>query len=164
MSKRPHRFLYPSLAAVALVVLLAFTLFVTTRDDTTNTETGLWTFILFAIGLAVSYYLGRRSIHEAAQELVRPQARGAARRLTALGKSLAALQRTMNAHRAAWEVDAPNADDAIPMSQINLAYESFSIQLDTAGGIIVDSLMDWREFDSTIVADLNHREDPAGAQ
>ncbi len=72
--KRSARWYLERIGAIfALAALLAFTLNVTGKDDATNTETALWTFILFAVGIGVSFYFGKKSTAEAARDIVRPQ-------------------------------------------------------------------------------------------
>ncbi|HET9677535.1 MAG TPA: hypothetical protein VFP21_08545, partial [Solirubrobacterales bacterium] len=77
MEKGRQWYLVRGGALLFLIVLLALTIFVTSRKSTTNAESALWTFILFAIGLAATYYFGRKSVSEAAADVVRPQARSA---------------------------------------------------------------------------------------
>jgi hypothetical protein len=79
--------------------LLWFTLQVTAKEETTKTETALWTFILWAIGLGVSYLLGKRSVTDAAANIVRPQARSATRRLITLGKGIRTMASVIEMHR-----------------------------------------------------------------
>jgi hypothetical protein len=139
--------------------LLALTVAVTSRDDATNMETALWTFILFAVGAGISYYFGQRSIKEGADELVRPQARAAARRLVTLGRGLQSLGALINLSRVAARRSAEDHSGSVPMSHVDFAYDALLIQLDAQAQTVIDALEDWREFEPEIVNELETRQD-----
>jgi cytochrome c biogenesis factor len=143
-----------ALTAVALVALLVLTLVVTSKRSTTNTEAALWTFILFAIGLAVSFYLGQRSVSEAAAEIVRPQARGAARRLKALGRGIQSFGNVIDLSREAARDIAQQDDGKIPIEHLNFVFDTLYIQIESQMTTVVDALEDWREFEPDIVNEL----------
>jgi hypothetical protein len=142
-----------TLAALVLVALLALTIAVTGRKHATDTENALWTFILFAIGIGVSFYFGRQSIKDAASDLVRPQARGAARRLITLGSGIAGVSQLIELHRVAASETAKTAG-SVPLQQVTMGYDVLDLyvsrQLETVG----DALEDWREFEPKIVNEL----------
>lgn len=142
-----------------LVLLLVLTIHVTTRKDTTNTETALWTFILFAIGLAASFYFGRQSVSAAAADVVRPQAKAAGRRLVTLGKGVGALRQALKLHQGAAEVAAEREHGKVPLEMVDLASRSLEIQLDLQMRTVVDALEDWRQFDPEIANELLEDDD-----
>lgn len=141
-------------ALAALAALLAFTLIVTGKDDATNTETALWTFILFAVGIAVAFYFGKKSTAEAARDIVRPQAKAAARRLVTLGAGLAAIKAVLDRHRRAAQLTADREGGDVPVEDFNLAYDSIEIHIDLQKQMVVDALEDWRHFDPEIANEL----------
>lgn len=136
------------------MVLLVFTLYVTSRDDATNTETALWTFILFAIGIAVSFYFGRTSTTDAARSIVRPQAKAAARRLVTLGAGLATIKAVLDRHRSQAEATATASNGGVPVEDFNLAYDSVEMYMELQQQMVKDALEDWRHFDPEIVSEL----------
>jgi hypothetical protein len=146
-------------AFIGLAALLAFTLKVTSKDDATNTETALWTFILFMIGLAVSYYFGKQSVEQAAADLVRPQARSAARRLVTLGQGIRTLELVVERQRQAAAEAAATNHGNVGLDRVDLALDMLltysSLQLLTVN----DALEDWRQFDPAIVNDLEKEAD-----
>jgi len=134
--------------------LLAFNLLITTRKDATKTEEALSTFILFSIGLGVSYYFGKKSMSDAAAAIVKPQARGAARRLRRLGYGVQTSLELIELHRRAAR-DAATADGSVPMDQVDLTLKTLQIEMEASMGTVVDALNDWREFDPDILVDLD---------
>jgi hypothetical protein len=142
------------LALFFMVGLLALTVAVTSRDDATNMETALWTFVLFAIGAGISYYFGLRSIKDGADELVRPQARAAARRLVTLSRGLQSLGALINLSRAAARRNAEESGGSVQMSHVDFAYDALLVQLNAQAQTVIDALEDWREFDPEIVNEL----------
>jgi len=153
--KRSARWYLERIGAIfALAALLIFTLNVTGKDDATNTETALWTFILFAVGIGVSFYFGKKSTAEAARDIVRPQAKAAARRLVTLGAGLAAIKAVLDRHRSAARITADDAGGDVPVEDFNLAYESIEIHIDLQKQMVVDALEDWRHFDPEIATEL----------
>jgi len=150
---RLWRWLPYALGTAALAALLALTIAVTGRKSTNNTESALWTFILFAIGSGLSFYFGRKSIKDAAIELVRPQARGAARRLVTLGFGVAGFRPLIERHRKAAQGEARDAG-CVPLSHVQLAYDVLLAHMETQILTISDALEDWREFEPEIVNKL----------
>lgn len=140
-------------AGAGLVVLLVLTIVVTSKEDTTNTESALWTFILFGIGIALSFYFGRKSINEAATELVRPQARGAARRLVTLGFGVGEFRPLIERHRRQAQAEA-DGRGTVPLSNVELAYDVLLGHMQMQIWSISDALEDWREFEPEIVNQL----------
>jgi hypothetical protein len=148
------------LAFASLAGLLGLTLLVTSKDDTTNTESALWTFILFASGLGVSFYYGQRSIRDGAAELVRPHARGAARRLVTLGRGHQNLVRTIQLYKTAAARQAGKEDPrVVPLEAFDLACDVFLVHIDGQQQTVNDALEDWREFDPAIVNELQTADD-----
>jgi prolyl-tRNA synthetase len=141
-------------ALLALFALLALTIFVTSQKDTNNTETGLWTFILFAIGLGVSFYFGKKSVTEAAADIVRPQARSAARRLVTLGEGIGAFKQSLDQHRVAAHAVSERDEGAVPIEDFDLACDALDIQVRLQTKMVIDALEDWRQFDPDFVNEL----------
>jgi hypothetical protein len=130
------------------------TIHVTSREDATNTETGLWTFILFAVGVSVSYYFGRQSVEEAAADVVRPQAQSAARRLTTLGRGIRGFGSVIDLSRHAADRIASENSGALPIEHLDLTYDTLFIQIEMQMQTVIDALEDWRHFDPQIVNEL----------
>jgi cytochrome c biogenesis factor len=141
-------------ALLLLITLLVLTIVVTSRKNTTNGESALWTFILFAIGLAATYYFGRKSVSEAAADVVRPQARSAGRRIIALGKGIGLFRAAMQEQHSAARNAATENDGKVPIASIELAYATLDLQVEQQMLIVIDALEDWREFDPDIVNEL----------
>jgi hypothetical protein len=135
-------------ALAVLGALLYFTIEVTAKPHATDTENALWTFILFAVGILLSYYFGRQSVEEAAADLVRPQARSAARRLVTLGRGVKTVSVVIEMHRdAAADLAATNHGD-VSLEHVNLALDSLTTYVNLQLLTIADALEDWRQFDT----------------
>ena len=143
---------------MGLGVLLALTIIVTGREKATDIENALWTFILFAIGLVVSLYFGQKSVKDAAADVVRPQARGAARRLGTLGRGIRSFLDVIELNRQAGEEIAQQSDGRVPMDHLDLAYATLFVQIEAQMRTVVDALEDWREFEPEIVNELRETE------
>ena len=86
------------LVAVALAVAIFFSIVATYRN-LTGLENVLLQVFSLGIGLIGSYVLGRESASQAAQELIKPHARSAFRRLLSLYSSLSRLATAIQAAR-----------------------------------------------------------------
>ena len=137
-----------------VIALLVLTLVVTTRKDTTNAETALWTFILFSIGFGASFYFGRQSVREAAEDVVRPQARAAARRLVTLGYGIRGSTEVVARNRRAAAEIADAGAGNVPIEHLELAYAALDVEFDMQIRMVVDALEDWRQFEPEIVNEL----------
>ncbi len=76
---------------IGLVVFGSTVVFATIAAirDLTSVENVLFQLIFLFIGCSVSYWVGQKSIKKAAEEIVKPHARSAARYLISLNKSIA---------------------------------------------------------------------------
>lgn len=141
------------LALIGAALLVA-NLLITTRKGASKTEEGLATFIMFVIGLGVSYYFGQKSMADAASAMVKPQARGAARRLRTLGRLLQAQQLLLERHRRQAHAAAVTTTDMVPLGEVEFAVDALLIHTDATLRTVVDAVEDWREFDAEILNDL----------
>ena len=101
-------------------------------------------FIFLAIGCGVSYWVGQQSVKKAAEEIVKPHARSAFRRLRSLYDNLS---------RAATVIESGQVSDSQENYQVALARleEIVVAQLSTAD----DALEDWRDIVPEDVEELN---------
>jgi len=144
---------------IFLVALLVLTIVITGRSSTTNGESALWTFILFVIGLAATFYFGRKSVSEAAADVVRPQARSAGRRIITLGKGIGLFRAAMREQHSAARHAATENGGNVPIASIELAYATLDLQVEQQMLSVIDALEDWREFDPEIVNELRKMTD-----
>ena len=157
MSKTPSRFGWWAArisVAVVLTGLLALTIYVTGRDDTTSRESALWTFILWIFGLGASFYIGRESVKAAAAEIVRPQARGAARRLVTLGRGIAGFTEVVELNRQAAGDLADRNSGSVPIRQIEHSFDLMDLYMRGQLQAVSAALEDWREFEPEIVNEI----------
>jgi NO-binding membrane sensor protein with MHYT domain len=150
------------LVSALLVGLLGATIAITTRKGATHVENALWTFILFAAGVGVSFYVGRRSVRAAAQEVVRPQARGAARRIVSLGKGIRAFSEILRLSRESAEDLATTNNGVVPIEHIQLAYDTLDVHVEMQMNSVVDAIEDWREFEPAIINELEVKKTDGG--
>jgi hypothetical protein len=124
----------PVLVALAILVSVVFILVATQRDLTPLENTLLQVFSL-GLGLIGSYVLGQESARDSAQQIIKPHARSAFRRLVSLTQSLARLVQTIQSIRNG---AAQNAQAVILLDRL----EGIVIeQIATAA----DALEDWRD-------------------
>ncbi len=111
----------------------------------TGLESTLWQIFVFAGGLAGSFIFGRQSAREAAREVLKPYARGAARYLISLYKSI------MRARSAA-TMQTPQDLESSAGYHVIRAYliATFTEQLATAD----DALENWRDVLDEELEDL----------
>lgn len=152
-TRRP--WFWPTVAFVGLAALLGLTIWVTGRNGATGTENALWQFILFGIGLGASFYFGRQSVSQAAADVVRPQARAAARRLTTLGRGIRGFGGVIDLSRDAAEELAERNQGSVPIQHVAHAYDVLYVQIEMQMRTVIDALEDWRQFDPEIVNHLN---------
>lgn len=122
------------LFSIAVSIILAYT---ATQRTLTGLESVLWQIFVFASGLAGSFIFGRQSAREAAKEIIKPHARGAARYLISLYKSILRA-------RAAASVELSQNFGSYEDYYVIRAYliATFTEQLATAD----DALENWRDI------------------
>jgi hypothetical protein len=143
-----------TVAVLILFGLLALTIYVTGRDDTTNRESALWTFILWMFSLALSFYFGRVSVKNAAAEIVRPQARGAARRLVTLGQGIVGFSEMVELNRQAAGDLADKNSGVVPLTQVEHSFGVMDLYMRGQLQAVAAALEDWREFEPKIVNEI----------
>ena len=131
------------LFSIGISVILAYT---ATQRTLTGLESALWQIFVFAGGLAGSFIFGRQSVQKAAEEIIKPHARSAFRRLRALYDNLS---------RAANVIESGQVSDSQENYQITLARleEIVAAQLITAD----DALEDWNDIVPEEVTELKQK-------
>lgn len=124
------------LIGVSLLITVVFSVQATQRN-LTNLETVLLQSIFLIIGLLGSYFFGRLSSRKAAQDLIKPHAKSAFRRLISLYRSL---KRMAEVIQLALHQD--NNTKPSCLESLNKLEAIVDGQIDT----IDDALEDWRDI------------------
>ena len=131
------------LFSIGISVILAYT---ATQRTLSSLESILWQIFVFAGGLAGSFIFGRQSAREAAREFLKPHARGAARYLISLYKSILRARSAATIVVASQDL-APSAGDHVIRAYL---IAIFTEQLATAD----DALENWRDILDEELEDL----------
>ena len=128
--------------SIGISIILAYT---ATQRTLTGLESSLWQIFVFAGGLAGSFIFGRQSARDAAREVLKPHARGAARYLISLYKSILRA-------RSAATIEVPQDLESSAGHHVVRAYliAIFTEQLATAD----DALENWRDILDEELEDL----------
>ena len=131
---------------ICLVVLGATAVSVLLTSILNLSSDILLQFIFLAIGCGVSYWVGKTSVRKAAEEIVKPHAKSAFRRLRALYENLS---------RAANVIESGQVSDSQENYQVTLARleEIVAAQLITAD----DALEDWNDIVPEEVEELKQK-------
>ena len=136
-------------AALFLAGLLAGTIAITTRKHATHLEDALVQIILFAIGVAASFYFGTRSVKDAASDVIRPSARAALRRLVSLGRGIKTIQEVASMHsREARQENSAGAE------RVAANLDVLQVLLAAQVAVVIAAMEDWREFTPDLVNEL----------
>lgn len=106
-------------------------------------------FIFLLIGCSVSYWVGKVSVKKAAEEIVKPHAKSAFRRLLSLYENLS---------RAATVIQSGQVTDTLENHQVTLA----RLEEIVAGQLIIadDALEDWHDIVPEDIEKLRHKRQP----
>ena len=129
----------------ALGVAVGLTVWVSSERDLSALEASLFQLIILAISLAVSYIFAHKAASGAAQDLIRPHARSAFRRVLRLYDGLFRLANTINERRQRERIVESDTPDSI----------QFVIELQIR--TIVDALEDWRDIVPEDVEDIEKK-------
>ena len=128
---------------LAVCILLAGTVVgLTAFRNPTTFEVGLLQLLILATGLYGSYIFGKHSALAAAREVIKPHARGAFRRVTALYKSL---------HRLSERIEELKTNQYDP--RLDLIQALVNEQIVTGQ----DAMEDWRDIVPEEVAQIERR-------
>ena len=128
------KYIVPVLIGVSILALSGLVYIAATRN-LSGLESVLMQIISLAIGIGVSFFVGRQSAQKAANEIIKPHARSAFRRLVSLYRSL---QRAATTIEAAQGLEA-DEDHEVALAKLEVIV---SAQLMTAD----DALEDWRDI------------------
>ena len=134
-----------AILAVTCVALVIFVVVVSSRRPLTSLETTLLQIVILGTGLSATYLFSQRSAKVAAEQLVKPHARSAFRRVKSLYSGQFYLKRLIDQHRE------PNAEAA---SQV---VEVIEAVIDQQLTTVADALEDWRDIVPEEVADLERQ-------
>ena len=127
------------------VGLLLLTIWITGQEDMTNLESGLLQFILFAAGIAVSFYLGRRSVSEAAQEVLRPHGRKSVRRIVNLAQGITSFRHVIHEQRQLLSEQAAANAGQVPLGQVEHTFATLEVVIAGQLRTAADAVEDWRD-------------------
>lgn len=132
---KTHKQIVLTLIGFGTLVTLGFFVYIASTRTTTSLENALLQIISLALGMGASYYFGRRSVGEAATEIIKPLAKSALRRLSSLHARL---------YRAADVIEAAEQPGDREDSQATLARleEIVHGQLMTTD----DAIEDWMDI------------------
>ena len=130
------------IACVAFVILLVW---VSSRRPLTPLESILLQVVILGTGLSASYLFNQRSSRKAAEQLVKPHARSAFRRVKSMYSGLFYLKRLIDRQKG------PNSEAA---SQVVEVIEAVVDQQVTT---VADAMEDWRDIVPEEVANLERQ-------
>ena len=142
------KYVAPVLIGVGILALISLVYIAATRN-LSSLESVLLQIISLAIGIGVSFHIGRQSALTAAREIVKPHARSAFRRLVSLYQSL---------QRVATMIES---------SKNSGSQEDYQVTLGKLGAIVTeqlttadDALADWNDIVPEDVAELRQNLEP----
>ena len=141
-----HKWTVPLLIGLGALALLSFFVYLAVTGDLSSLESILLQIIFLAIGCSVSFFVGRRSVSDAAKEVIKPHARKAFRRLVSLYRSLS---RAANVIESAQDSESPE-DHRVALAKLDIIVTE---QLTTAD----DALEDWRDIVPEDVEELKQK-------
>ena len=142
--QKSSQWIWPGI--IGLIVLVSTVVSVSLASILNLSSDVLLQFIFLAIGCGVSYWVGKTSVRKAAEEIVKPHAKSAFRRLRSLFDNLS---------RAATVIQSGQEQDSQENHQITLARleEIVAAQLITAD----DALEDWNDIVPEEVEELKQK-------
>ena len=129
----------------ACVVLTILLVYVSSGRPLTPLESILLEIVILGTGVWASYLFSQRSARIAAQQLVKPHARSAFRRVKSLYSGLFYLKRLIDLHKE------PNAEAS------NQVVKVIEAVVDQQVYTVADALEDWRDIVPKEVADLERQ-------
>jgi hypothetical protein len=136
------------IAIILLVAALAFVaifVIIATKRTLTSLESVSLQLLIFIFGLSGSFILGRQSAHNNAQEIIKPHARSAFRRVLALYKSLS---------RLAYAIDKAQSSNTLSLQE-KTTLEKFEAIVTEQIATANDALEDWKDIVPDDVKELS---------
>jgi hypothetical protein len=136
----------PVVAALGILGLLSFFVYLTATRSLTSLESVLLQFIFFAAGFGVSFWIRQKSVENAVRETIKPQARSAFRRLSSLYASLS---------RASTELRSLN--DSASSEHFRVIFAKLDAIVNEQLNTTDDALEDWRDVVPEDVDELKQK-------
>lgn len=129
---------------VAAVIFSILTVREADDAELSDLELTLYQSIALLLGLLGSFWVGRSSVRAAAEDVIRPHARSAFRRLLSLYRALARLQASVDTRRAfLWRL-AEN--HSVSLDHVEAALDLLATQVGEQIGTANDAMEDWRDL------------------
>ena len=139
------RYGYALAVIVVGAVILGFDVWVTGRKGATTLEIALCQFILFAIGLGVSFWFGSKSAAEGAKDVVRPHGRSAIRRLASLARFTQRIRRIQEGQGSRLESTAADNNQMVGIETTRANIEIIDSLLEEQVLLVAEAIEDWRD-------------------
>lgn len=139
-------------AGFLTVGLAAATVVVTAQPQPNRLAAGLLQGFTLILGIGTSYLFGLASAKSAAEEMVRPHARSAFRRVVALFQAFKRLGNSIGARTAVLEAIAEDHDGMVPIDHVRGAMDFLLMQVFEQTGTAGDAIEDWRDLVPSEVA------------
>ena len=139
------KYIVPVLIGLGILALIILVIIAATRN-LSGLESVLLQIILLAIGSSISFFIGHRSAREAAEEIIKPHARSAFRRLISLYNGLSRAATVIESSQSS----KPDEDYQVALARLE---EIVTEQLTTAD----DALDDWRDVVPEDVDELKQK-------
>ena len=134
-----------AILGAACVAFATLVVVVSSRRPLTSLEATLLQIVILGTGLSASYLFSQRAARVAAEQLVKPHARSAFRRVKTLYSGLFYLKGLIDQHRE------PNAKTATQVVEVIEAV------VDQQVNTVADALEDWRDIVPEEVANLERQ-------
>ena len=145
------KYIVPVLIGVSILALSGLVFIAATRN-LSGLESVLLQIISLAIGIGVSFYIGRQSAQSAAREIIKPHARSAFRRLISLYQGLQRVATTIESSKKSGSQE----DYQVTLGKLEAIVTE---QLTTAD----DALEDWRDIVPEDVNEIHQKLRPGYA-
>lgn len=131
---------------IATAILAIVTVKVATSAPANRTAAALLQVMTLALGIVASVYTGRRTARTAAEDVLRPHARSAFRRVLSLFQAFGRLEQSID-DRTEDLTQIANANSGnVEIASVRLAMNALRSQVIEQVGTASDAMADWRDI------------------
>lgn len=161
LSRRSALFWVAGLLTLSLALI---TVRVTAAPEPNRLAAGLLQGFTLILGIGTSYLFGLASAKSAAEEMLRPHARSAFRRVVALFEAFQRLGNSIGSRTAVLEAIAEDHDGMVPIDHVRGAMDLLLMQVFEQTGTAGDAIEDWRDLVPSEVAAIEAQARERAAQ
>lgn len=137
----------PGVGLVAVAILFSIQMVNSAAEKgLSELELALFQALSLGLGLAGSFWIGQKTVRAATEDVIRPHARSAFRRVLSLYQAFGRLSASVEDRRSLLRRIGLSREGEVPLDHVEAALDLLAVQVTEQIGTANDAMDDWRDL------------------